>query len=194
MWIRAFSGVGLASFLLTACGAGGTLEIDLTDASSELTALDRVYITLSAVEVHVVDKEDKNDGDPKDVSIDNDDNWRVVVDRAGTFDLLALQNNVTSPLGEIEVPIGKITQIRLHIDADGENKVVLKTGEICALERGNVNTTGIKINHPFKAIEVPEGERLGVVIDFDLKNSIEQTGACRFKLEPVLKIKTIERR
>jgi hypothetical protein len=188
----ALSVVGFASLALAGCGRGGTVALDLTDAPPDTANLEHVYVSLSAVEVHVVDKSEKKDGDPTDTTIDKDDKWREIVARAGTFDLLALQNDATARLGKLNLPDGKITQIRLHIDESGSNKAVLKGGEECSMDLSSVDKSGIKISHPFKALDVPEDATLRVVVDFDLKESVDQEGPCTFKLKPVIKIKTTE--
>ncbi len=173
-----------ASFALAGCGNGGAvLALELTDAPPDLATLERVTVTLSAVEVHVVGK----DGDASKIE---EKSWRRITSTPGTFDLLSLQNDVTAPLGEIEVD-GKITQIRLFIDPNGKNEVVLKTGETCKLDVASVDSTGIKINHPFKAIDAVDGQTTKVVVDFDVKESVDQTGGCAFTLKPVIKIKRI---
>jgi hypothetical protein len=180
----------LTSLSLVAC-SGGSVVVELTDAPPDVGAIDHVYITLSEVEAHVVDKGDDSDGDPKNRDIDKDNKWQTVTARAGEIDLVALQNDVRRELGELELPDGKITQIRLHIDTSGRNAVVLKSGEECPLDTSGVDPTGIKINHPFKALD-PEGGRMHVVVDFDLKESVDQAGECSFSLKPVIKIKTTE--
>lgn len=183
---------GVALLFLASCGGGSTVALELTDAPPDRQNIDHVYISLAAVEVHVVDKASKEDGDPKDKSIDKSNKWQTITSRAGKFDLLALQNDVTASLGELDLPEGKITQIRLHIDEQGENTVVLKDGQQCEIDISKVDKTGIKINHPFKAIDLPPGERVRVVVDFDLEESIDQQGACSFALNPVIKIKKSE--
>jgi hypothetical protein len=184
----------LASILVAGCGQGTTLVLDLTDAPPDVTTLSHVHVSLASVEVHRVDKAERKDGDPNDKSIDNDGNWEEVTADAGTFDLIALQNDATAALGELELPEGKITQIRLFIDPAGRNEVELTTGESCALDLdlGEGEQTGVKINHPFKAIDLPEGEQVRVVVDFDLKESVDQSiaGECAFTLKPVIKLKT----
>ena len=169
---------------LAGCGGGGVV-VDITDAPPDLATIDHVYISLGSVDVHVVDKEDKESGDKEDPN-----KWQTVEPRAGRIDLMALQNDVTQTLGELDLPGGKITQIRLFIDEEAENEVIQKDGQVCALDLSSVDKTGLKINHPFKAIDVEE--RVRVVVDFDLKESIDQEGDCSYALKPVIKLKTTE--
>jgi len=183
-----------ASLFLAACGGNGTVAIELTDAPPDTATLSHVYVSLSSVDVHLAGgadegtKEDTRAGEDKG----KDGGWHTVNPRAGRFDLLALQNDVTASLGELDLPEGKITQIRLFIDEAGENRVMTRDGQSCALDLSNVDKTGIKINHPFKAIDVPAGERVRVVVDFDLKESVDEAGACSFSLNPVIKLKSAD--
>jgi hypothetical protein len=194
----------LAPLSLIACGST-KVTVELTDAPPDMATLEHVQVTLSRVEVHVAggdaaDDDEADDDDEKssdkDTSEDADDGegsgWRTVAAPAGTFDLVALQNDVRAKLGELELPSGKITQIRLFIDPNGTNQVVLAGGETCALDLSAVPPTGVKINHPFKALDVEDSSELHLVVDFDLKSSLDQTGSCAFALKPVIKLKHVE--
>ena len=50
----------------------------------------------------------------------------------------------------------------------------------------------MKINHPFKALDVEDSSELRLVVDFDLESSLDQTGSCAFALKPVIKLKHVE--
>lgn len=197
-----------ASLLFTACGSGtgGTVALELTDAPPDLATLDKVEVTIGAVEVHVaggklddhrtsghadgkVDGKDDVSGRPE---VDGGGTWVTVTEHAGTFNLLALQNDVTAPLGQFVLPDGKITQIRLFIDPAGRNAAVLKAGDECLLDVTGVSKEGIKINHPFTAIDAPSDGKVRVVVDFDVKESLDEKAACSFSLNPVIKIKKVE--
>src|SRR5262249_8222281 len=121
--------------LLAACGGGGSIVLDLTDAPPDMSRIAHVYITGGAGEAHVVGTGSDENGDPKDASIDQDDKWRTVTSRAGTFDLVALQNDARAELGELDLLDGKVTQIRLVVDGTGKNTVELKdTHTSCPLD------------------------------------------------------------
>jgi len=195
--MRAKSAFFLAPLLLAACGST-TVTVELTDAPPDLGSLKRVELTLSRVEVHVAGSDDDDAAEAKDddgsAKQDGDGaGWRTVAAPAGTFDLLALQNDVRATLGKLELPSGKITQIRLFLDPNGKNQVELGSGQTCAIDLGAVPPTGIKINHPFKALDVEDSSKLNLVVDFDLKESLDQTGSCAFALKPVIKLKHVER-
>jgi hypothetical protein len=192
----------LAPALLLAAACGNTtVTLELTDAPPDMTKIEHVFITLERVEVHVAgnddddDNDNDNDNDAKKNSVGDDDRagWRTVPAPDSTFDLVALQNDVRASLGELELPSGKITQIRLFMALDGRNEVVLVSGDTCALDLEQVPTTGIKINHPFKAIDVEDSSKINLVVDFDLAESVDQIGACEFRLKPVIKLKHVEK-
>src|SRR6187402_510034 len=165
-------GLILAPFLLLACG-GTTVKLELTDAPPDTDAMAHVFVTLGRVEVHVAGDDDADDEDDEtnDAADEDDDDagWKTVAAPAGTFDLLALRDDVRATLGELELPDGKITQIRLFIDPAGPNEIELVSGETCALDLEKVPPTGVKINHPFKALDVEESSTLNIVVDFDVK-------------------------
>jgi hypothetical protein len=178
-----------------ACSGGGTLALRITDAPPDTENMSAVVVTLSQVEAHYAGVDVSDDGGKKideDKDDDGDGGWRAFAGPARSFDLLALQNGVSEALGELELPAGKITQIRLHIDEAGPNVITLKSGQTCALDLRDVDKKGVKINHPFKALELKDGKRLEVVVDFDLEESVEMDGACAYRLKPVIKIKSVK--
>lgn len=179
----------LALFALGACSARGSLALRISDAPPDTSKIASVFVTLSKVEVHLADVDETKDGDPADTSIDGDNKWVAVPLAAAEFDLIQLQGDATAALSELDLPEGKITQIRLFIDSAGRNEVVLKSGETCAMNVQAISPTGIKINHPFKAYDVKSGMITTVVLDFDLQESVSQEGACSYSLKPVIKIK-----
>src|SRR5688500_2473543 len=110
------SRLALAPALLLAASCGNTtVTLELTDAPPDMTKIEHVFITLDRVEVHVAGDDDDDDDDAKkDVAADDHDGgWRDVPAPESTFDLVALRNDVRASLGELELPSGKITQIRL---------------------------------------------------------------------------------
>jgi hypothetical protein len=194
-----------AAASLAAC-SNTKVTLELTDAPPDTSNIEHVYVSLNHVEVHVAGDDasdeasdagtsDKAGAETEDDSgnAGTDGGWRTVTPKAGTFDLIALRNDVRAALGELDLPSGKITQIRLFLDAAGRNEVVLTTGETCPLDLSGVPPTGIKINHPFKALDVTSSSKLNLVVDFDLDESLDQAGACSFTLKPVIKLKHVEK-
>jgi len=185
---------------LAACSST-KVTLELTDAPPAESDIEHVYVSLNHVDVHVAgdaakdeasdDGEDAGSAGADDGA--NEPGWRTVTPKAGTFDLVALRNDVRAALGELDLPDGKITQIRLFMDGAGRNEVLLASGEACPLDLSSVPPTGIKINHPFKALDVTDSSKLNLVVDFDLDESLSQTAACSFTLRPVIKLKHVEK-
>ena len=172
---------GLALWMLTACG-GSTATLEIMDAPP--AGVTAVSLFVGSMDVHVVDDDEAKDADPNDVSIDEDGQWESLqVNKA--IDLAAHQGEgAAATLGELDLPAGKITQVRLTLDANQPNTVTDDQG-ICNIDMGMVSPTGIKINHVFKAFA--SGDDPMILVDFDLGKSLKVSGAC-YRLEPVLKL------
>jgi hypothetical protein len=169
------------------CSGTGTLSLHLTDAPPDLASLSAVLVTIGSIDVHMAGDDDR--GDQPDGGADLGAGWRTLERAPEAFDLLKLQNNIVAALGEMELPAGKITQIRMHIDTAGQNQVDLANGLICTMDLHNVDQTGVKINHPFK-VDIEAGQTTDVVVDFDVRESVSQDDVCVFRLNPVIKIKS----
>lgn len=142
-----------------ACGNSdtGTVRAQLTDAPFPFGMLDSAAVAISEVKVHVIS--DPGDGD--------DDGWHTISTEEDTVNLLDLQNGVTRILGETEVPVGYINQIRLLVD---EAWVVLDDGREFDLDIPSGDRSGIKIHiSPF--IEVRGGDLTDLLLDFDVSRS-----------------------
>jgi hypothetical protein len=185
--------LGVLALAAGACsGDAGTLSLKLTDAPPDLGALAAVTVTLARVEAHFAGDGQDDEGVADAGTKAGDDHgkeggWQTVLSTPRSFDLLQLQNDVTATLGELSLPPGKITQIRLFIDPSGPNDITLKSGQMCTMDLGEVDKTGVKIVHPFK---ITSGHTTDVVLDFDVKTSVQMDGPCVFRLSPVIKIKS----
>ena len=179
-----------ALVLAAACSKGGTASFTLTDAASDIVGVTAINITLSSIQAHVAGKEESKDGDPTDTSVDDDNKWVTLTPTVKAFDLLKLTNDATAALGTLELPEGKITQIRLLLDTSkpANNQVALGT-QNCPLDTSKVEVKGVKINHPFKALGVNGGGKVEVTVDFIASDSITKKGDCLYELKPVIKIK-----
>lgn len=189
----------------------------MTDAPPSLALLASVNVTLDKVQVHVVPKgsegggfdpnlpangnvtstgnpngQDQNSAfvtNPNDASIDDDAYWQTITLNANTFDLLALQGNVSAVVGGLDLPSGVLTQIRLFIDPNGTNDVILKDNSVCTLDVSSVVQKGFKINEDFPHTPLHDGNTTNFTVDFDLLNSLSQDGDCAFSLRPVFHLR-----
>src|SRR4051812_13458455 len=101
---------------LSACG-GATADLYLFDAPP--AGVTSVRLTVASMDVHVDDtgKKDKAD-DAADGSIDDDKKWQSLT-VGKVIDLVEHQGeDAADDLGELDLPDGKITQIRLKLDLD----------------------------------------------------------------------------
>ena len=167
-------------------GAPGIVSVSLTDGPA--CGFDAVNVTVSKVRIHQSDSASEGAG-----------GWtEITLNPPRKINLLDL-NDPTQPnfaldhLGEASLLAGHYTQLRLVLIPNSNNpnppfanSVVLSgtTTEI-ALETPSGIQSGIKLVHQF---DVPSGQRVDLLLDFDACKSIVQTGANTYKLKPVIKV------
>jgi len=148
--------------LIAACGSPGRVVLELTDAPPDTDAMSRVMVTLLAVQAQVAQQ-------------DADAAWQDVPLAQHEFDLLALQNDVTAALGELDLPKNaQLTQLRMKLNPDGRNEAIMRDGRVCRLDLQDVNPAGFEINQPFQPLQPQEGALIRAVIDFDVQESIQK--------------------
>lgn len=149
-----------------------------------------VKIWVAAMQVHVDTKEKAMSADPNDASIDDDGKWHsLTVNRS--IDLVQHQGETAADvLGQLELPEGKVTQVRLVIDTAKPN-VATRGGVDCDLDTSRVAEKGIKLNHVFKAFSTKLGAKQEILVDFDLGTSMIESGAC-YVLAPKLELRKVK--
>lgn len=183
--------------LLVACGGGdvvlvGTNESALRTGDEDPSRI-QVLLTLKEIHAHVVGKKQKDshhddgDGDRLEWKTKNGKWMTATLSHPRTIDLLSIGKRKVV-LADLDLPEGKITQLRLFLDESGRNEVVLPDGTACPLRIPSSNQTGIKIAKPFKILK-DEDEEVRVLLDFNLKESVKKEGACSYKLDPVFKVR-----
>lgn len=162
----------LAAVALLGCGSQtgtGTFAVQMVDAPN--TNVKSIFVTVNEVDVM---QESKGE-----VSL-----FKGPL----TVDLLTLKDT-TQPLGQIELPVGKVNQIRLVL-ADGPQYVVLTDGTQVPLVTPSGQESGVKLVGDFP---VNECSKHTVTLDFDGENSImahpAQQGS-EYILRPVVRVKT----
>lgn len=176
----------LAALALAGCTddpAESTAQLYLMDAPP--TGVTSVIVHVASIQVHVDDKSKTTSDDAADSKKDADGKWRTLTYNKPVDLVLAQTETAAIKLGELALPDGKITQIRLMLDATQKNtaKVNDKT---CDLDLSKVKD-GIKINHAFKALDVGVGKKHQAWVDFKLDEAMEATKDC-YALKPVLKL------
>jgi hypothetical protein len=144
----------------------GTLILQITDAPGDLN-ITEALVTMSEVRVHYA-------------GIDNNDTfgeWITIVNESQTFDLIALQN-VTELFGTANLSAGWYTQIRLFV----EQALVTIDGVQYDLE---ISPQHVKLIKPWKIVD---GETLVLTLDFDVQESIHETGTGTYIMNPTIKV------
>lgn len=204
----------IAPLVLAACSNGGSVNLDVTSDdlgenaqgvvsayATDLTTVKAVTVTVDEIWAHVDNKDDKADDSITGESISDDgDKWQLISDEDRAIDLMTVRNNATKPLGDLELPAGKITQIRLKLKA-GEavgdrfrvvGAVTEADGTVCdlTLPKSAINP-GVKISGVFKAMKIEAGGKYHAIINIKLKDSekLADGSTCAYKLNPVLKVK-----
>ena len=171
---------------VTGCGSSnssgtqqGTLKVSLTDAPAG--GFDAVNVTVSKVRVH-----------QSATASENDPGWsEITLNPAKKINLLDLTNGVLETLGQMPLPAGHYTQLRLvllmNTATSIANSVVLSsdpTTEIPLITPSAVQS-GIKLIHEF---DVAPGQRVDLVLDFDALKSIVHLGNGGYLLKPVIHV------
>ena len=176
---------------LAACGssgddaaAPGAVSVSLTDGPA--CGFDAVNVTVSKVRIHQSDSASDHAGGWTDITLNPPRKINLLDLNDPTQPNLALEH-----LGETPLPAGHYTQLRLVLVPNSgssplANSVVLSgtTNEI-PLDTPSAIQSGVKLVHQF---DVPPGQRVDLLLDFDACHSVVQTGNNKFNLKPVIKI------
>ena len=143
-----------------------SLKVFLTDSPGNF---EKVMIDVQSVEIQLGNTQ-------------NDNGWRTLETFSpAVFNLLDFSNGLDTLLGEIELPAGQISQIRLIL---GTNNSLTLNGETFPLTVPSAYTSGLKLN---LHADLQEGIIYKVWIDFDAGRSIVKTGNNQYKLKPVIR-------
>jgi hypothetical protein len=141
------------------------LEVWLTDAPGDYK---EVNVEVIGVEVHTEGGE-QNSG------------WKNLDVEGGVINLLDLTNGIDTLLGAIEIPAGKISQVRLKLGDDNTIKV---GGETFELNTPSGQQSGLKLQ---VHTELKEGITYKILLDFDVARSVVTTGSGAYSLKPVIR-------
>lgn len=166
--IRMFLGLALAVLMLFACKkeeGNAYYRVFLTDAPGDY---EHVYIDVQGVMVHT-----------------NNGGWITASNfNVGVYDLLEFNNGMDLLLGTIELPAGRVSQIRLIL---GDDNSVVIDGETHPLSTPSAHTSGLKLNVHH---ELVAGQSYSIWLDFDAGQSIVETGSGSYILKPVIRVYT----
>ncbi len=164
------SSLGLVSLLFWgSCSSGNnttpaTLQVSLTDSPGDF---DEVDIDIQDVQINA--DQTSNSG------------WTSLNVKKGVYNLLKLTNGLDTLLGDIQLPAGRVSQLRLVL---GTNNKIKVSGVEYALNTPSAQQSGLKIliNTDLKA-----GITYKILLDFDVARSVVTTGSGMFNLKPVIR-------
>jgi len=141
------------------------IEVWLTDAPGDYQ---QVNIDVQGVEIHADDGNQQN-------------GWKSLDIKKGVYNLLELTNGLDTLLGTLEMPYGKISQLRLKL---GENNTLKVNNQTVNLNVPSGQQSGLKLQ-VHQTLE--EGITYKILLDFDVARSIVVTGNSSYKLKPVIR-------
>lgn len=141
------------------------LEIRLTDAPGDYQA---VNVDIQDVQIHV------SEGNQTE-------GWQSLEINKGVYNLLKLTNGLDTLLGSIELPPGRISQIRLVL---GSNNTLQTDNQEFDLFVPSGQQSGLKVN---VQTTLTEGITYSILLDFDVARSIVKRGNSPFLLKPVIR-------
>lgn len=161
--------LGLAMIAFSSCNKDekSRLSIYLTDAPADY---DAVNIDIVRVEIKATSDQGEN-------------GWQELPINAGIYNLLEFTNGMDTLLSSVELPAGKVSQLRLIL---GNNNTIVVNGssQPLPLETPSAQQSGLKFNiHA----DLEEGVTYKLWIDFDCARSVVVTGANEYKLKPVIR-------
>ena len=167
-------GALIGSVAMSGCLQAGTgrLVLKITDGPGDLN-ITKANITITEVRVHLSAGAGNESGNETNVTA----GWYTIVNQTQTFDLISLQN-VTDLLGSANLSAGWYTQIRLYVE-----KVVLTIDGVeydCKLP-----SKTIKLIKPFR---ISANMTTTLTLDFDVQESVHQTGDGKYMFKPTIKI------
>src|SRR5690349_4650863 len=120
------------------------LQVWLTDAPGDY---EEVNIDIQGVEIHSSES-------------DNGKGWKSLDVKSGVYNLLELTNGLDTLIGELVLPAGKVSQIRLVLGDDNSIKV---GGQVYDLSTPSAQQSGLKLQvHETLA----EGVTYKILLDF----------------------------
>jgi len=153
------------------------LSIRMTDAPGDY---DAVFIDVQGIEIQL---EADDDLDATDDDATEGSEWVTVEDvNTGIYDLLELTGGVSQLLADTEVEAGYVGQMRLIL---GPDNTVVVDGETKALNTPSAQQSGLKLQLNQR---LEGGENYAFLLDFDVEQSIVETGNGGYNLKPVIRL------
>jgi hypothetical protein len=143
-----------------------TLQVRLTDAPGDYQ---EVNIDIQDVQISSSDTSSSNSA------------WMSLNVKKGVYNLLKLTNGLDTLLGTVDLPAGKVSQLRLVL---GSNNSVKIGGQSISLTTPSAQQSGLKI---LLNTTLAAGVTYKITLDFDAARSIVTTGSSNYILKPVIR-------
>ena len=159
-------GTMIGSTVFSGCYQIGTGQLILNITDDPGLNITKTVVNISQVMVH------------RSAAVNNTTaGWEMIVNESQTFDLISL-SNVTEFFGSTTLSVGMYTQIQLTV----ESCVITINGTEydCKVPSG-----AIKLNKPFTLMP---GQTITLTMDFDVQESVHETGNGKYMFNPVIKI------
>ncbi|MEX2230819.1 MAG: DUF4382 domain-containing protein [Cyclobacteriaceae bacterium] len=141
------------------------IEVWLTDAPGEFQ---EVNIDVQGVEIHSNET-------------DHEKGWQIVEVNPAIYNLQDLTNGREILLGDLDLPGGRISQIRLKL---GDNNTVKVDDVVYPLSTPSAQQSGLKLQiHEI----IAEGITYKILLDFEAGKSVIKTGSDAYSLKPVIR-------
>lgn len=141
------------------------VQVWLTDDPGDFQ---EVNVDLQGVEIHSNET-------------DNEKGWKSLEVMPRVIDLLKLANGEETLLGELDLPGGKLSQIRLKL---GENNSVKVDDAVYPLATPSAQQSGLKV---MINKVLAEGITYKILLDLDAAKSVVHTGNNTYILKPVIR-------
>jgi len=163
--------VALMSLFLFSCEddpKNARIEVWLTDLPGDYQ---QVNVDIEAVEVHSSE-------------MDDDKGWQSVPFTPNVYNLLDFTNGNDTLLGSLDLPGGRISQIRLKL---GDENTVMDDSVLHDLVTPSGQQSGVKIQINQVLVE---GITYKILLDFEAGKSVVKTGSDKYLLKPVIRAMT----
>jgi hypothetical protein len=166
--VKSILAVFMLSLFMIACNNDdnktATLHVRLTDAPADYQ---QVNIDIQSVEIN-------SEAGTKESG------WKTLTVKNGVYNLLDLSNGLDTLLATAELPVGKVSQIRLIL---GTNNTIKVGGAVFPLSTPSAQQSGLKLN---VNAQLNEGITYTILLDFDAALSVKKNGNGTYSLKPVI--------
>jgi hypothetical protein len=158
----------------------GRIALRLTDAPFPLDSAASIDVFVVRVEAKLESTTESEAAASVEANQASSDGWITLATPNASFDLMDLQNGVSTFLGDAAVAAGTYHSIRLILDTDQssvtlKNNMTLTATSSPSIMFPSAGKTGIKVLLTTPVL-VTEGETTSVLLDFDAEESFVLRG------------------